>query len=90
VKIEIFGTPVCGQCKDVISYLLEHNEEYDYKLIGRDISPAELSDYVGRTVRSAPVIVVDGNEVDFNALRECVPASIVTEELAESLSALSI
>ena len=90
MKIEIFGTPVCGQCKDVISYLMEHNEEYDYKLIGRDISPEELSEYVGRPVRSVPVIVLNGDEVNFNTLRQHVPAPVITEELAESLSALSI
>ena len=69
MKITIYGTPVCPTCKNVLSFLKSSNTNYDYKVVGQDVSKEQLETDVGRPVRAVPVIVVDGDELSFDSLK---------------------
>ena len=72
MKIEVYGTPTCGNCKKVVNFLTENNVEHDYKTVNSDISVEELTDVIGRVPRTVPVIVVDGSEEVFGDLKTMV------------------
>ena len=69
MKVTIYGTPVCPNCKNVLSFLKNNNTDYEYKVVGEDVSKEQLEDSVGRPVRAVPVIVVDGDELSFDSLK---------------------
>lgn len=69
MKVTVYGTPVCPNCKNVVSFLENNNTTYNYQTVGKDVSKEQLEESLGRTVRSVPVIVVDGNELSFDSLK---------------------
>ena len=69
MKITVYGTPVCPTCKNVLSFLQNNHTNYDYKVVGEDVSKEQLESDVGRPVRAVPVIVVDGDELSFDSLK---------------------
>ncbi len=75
MKIEVFGTAICGVCRQVEAYLKKENIEYDYKTVGKDITIDELSTLIGAQTRSVPVILVDGVQTSFSILKERVDTS---------------
>lgn len=72
MEIAVYGTPACGVCKQVVSFLSEENIEHDYKTIGKDIDLEDVEKIIGRLARTVPIIVADGNELTFDTLREKV------------------
>lgn len=70
MEISIFGTAACARCKDVVSYLTEKEINFNYKVIGQDVEHQDVNQIVGRMVRAVPVIVVDGDELSFETLKE--------------------
>jgi glutaredoxin len=72
MKITIYGTPVCPNCKNVLAFLKGNKADYEYKVVGDDVSKEQLEETVGRSVRAVPVIVVDGDELSFASLRNKV------------------
>ena len=72
MEISVFGTPTCTRCKDVLNFLQEKDINYDYKVIGQDVDHDYVNNIVGRMVRAVPVIVVDGEELSFENLKETV------------------
>jgi len=75
MKITIYGTPVCPNCKNVLAFLKGNEAKYEYKVVGEDVSKEHLESVVGRPVRAVPVIVVDGDELSFDSLRTKVSMS---------------
>jgi len=69
MNITVYGTPVCPTCKNVLSFLKSKKAEYEYKVVGEDISKEQLEENVGRMIRAVPVIVVDGDELSFDSLK---------------------
>jgi len=69
MNITIYGTPVCPTCKNVLSFLKSKRADFDYKVVGEDISKEQLEEAVGRMIRAVPVIVVDGDELSFDSLK---------------------
>jgi len=72
MEISVFGAPTCARCKDVINFLHEKDVGYEYKVIGEDVDHEYVNNTVGRMVRSVPVIMVDGDELSFDKLKEKV------------------
>jgi len=93
MKVEVYATQQCPKCKDVARYLDNKEIEYMYMIVGRDVLPQQLSEVVGRPVRSVPIILLNGQEIDFEGLKgsvECREHRESTEMLAEGLTALSV
>jgi glutaredoxin len=72
MEISVFGTETCARCKDVVNFLQDKDVTYDYKIIGEDVDREHVNKVVGRMVRAVPVILVDGEEVSFAALKEAI------------------
>lgn len=72
MEISVFGTPTCSKCKDVVNFLREKDVGYEYKVIGEDVDHEYVNSTVGRMVRAVPVIMVDGDELSFDKLKEKV------------------
>jgi len=70
MNIQVFGTETCPNCKSVLNFLESKGAEFSYKLIGVDIDKQSVDTLTGRTVRSVPVIVVDGSEMSFPDLKQ--------------------
>lgn len=70
MEISVYGTPTCARCKDVVNFLQERETSFTYIVIGKDMEPEEVNSVVGRLVRAVPVIMVDGDELSFNDLKE--------------------
>jgi len=62
MKIDIFGTKVCGNCRKLEAMLTNKDIPYTYLTIGTDISIEEITDIIDRTPRSVPIILVNGEE----------------------------
>lgn len=60
MKIEIYGTPSCGACRQAKEYCDKNNLEYDYYSVGTDITPEEFMEKCDSM--SVPVIFVDGKK----------------------------
>jgi len=72
MSITIYGTPTCPKCDDVKKYLASESVPYTYQEVGKDIVREQLELVVGRTIRSVPVIVVHGQEYNFDGLKSFV------------------
>lgn len=70
MEINVYGSPACARCKDVLNFLLGKDIGHTYKVIGEDIDHEQVNTAVGRMVRAVPVIMVDGNELSFDVLKE--------------------
>jgi len=70
MEISVYGSPACARCKDVINFLQDKNVGHIYKIIGEDIDHEHVNTVVGRLVRAVPVIMMDGNELTFDVLKE--------------------
>ena len=70
--ITIYGLPKCSQCKVVTNYLTDYNIHFEYKEVGKDITPTDLNTLAHRTVRSVPFIMVDGSEAIFGELKALI------------------
>ncbi len=75
MEIEVFGTPACGICKQVVAFLKKEDVQYNYKTVGEDISIEVLGKLIGRTPRGVPVILIDGVEYAFGMLKERIKTS---------------
>ena len=69
MNITIYGTHTCPYCINVKTFLEGRDTSYDYKIVGDDISMTQLEEIVGRSIKTVPVIVVDGDELSFDSLR---------------------
>ena len=69
MQVTIYGTSVCPNCDKVKTFLSNRDVPYSYNAVGKDITKEELEGIVNRSVRSVPVIVVDGREKTFAQLQ---------------------
>jgi len=69
MKIDIFGTKVCGNCRKLEAMLTDKGIPYNYLTIGTNISIEEITDIIDRTPRTVPIIVVNGEEKTLNELK---------------------
>lgn len=75
--VTVYGTPICPNCKNVISYLDSSNVSYKYETVGESVTKEQLEETVGRPVRAVPVIIVDGQEVNFEGLKSKVQTDTI-------------
>jgi len=70
MKAIIIGTTTCPYCVSAKRLAEEQNIDYDYKIIGQNISMEEAIELVGKPFRTVPQILVDEKHVggfeDFN------------------------
>ena len=69
MRINVYGTKVCPNCKTVTNYLEGKGVEFWYNTIGVDVSVEQLTESLGRIPRTVPIIMLDGKETDFNGLK---------------------
>ena len=69
MKINVYGTQVCPNCKIVTNYLDEKDVDHTYGTVGVDIEIMDLCEVVGHNVRSVPVILMNDKEVTFDELK---------------------
>ena len=70
MEVTIYGKTNCSNCLNVTRYLETKEIKHEYKLVGRDLSKEDLEDIVHHSVRTVPVILVDGEEQTFDELRK--------------------
>ena len=70
MEVQVYGTSVCPNCDKVKMFLTSKDVPYHYSAVGSDITKESLEEVVGRSVRSVPVIVVDGHEQTFSQLQQ--------------------
>ena len=90
MKINVYGTEVCPNCKIVTKYLDEKDIAHTYATVGKDIAVVELCETLGHNVRSVPVILMDGKETDFNGLKARLNQLEVLAAGVESLQGLEL
>jgi len=69
MRINVYGTKVCPNCKSVTNYLEDKGVEYWYNTIGVEVSVEQLTESLGRIPRTVPIILLDGKETDFDGLK---------------------
>ena len=69
MRINVYGTKVCPNCKPVTNYLEDKGVEYWYNTIGVEVSVEQLTESLGRIPRTVPIILLDGKETDFDGLK---------------------
>lgn len=72
MEVTVYGTSVCPNCDKVKSFLTNKAVPFAYSTVGTDITKEELETVASRSVRSVPVIMVDGHEKTFDQLRTLV------------------
>ena len=77
MEITVYGTTTCPHCVKVKNFLDNKATDYEYQLVGTDLSIEQLEESVGRPVRTVPVIVVDGDELSFDSLKMKVDMSVM-------------
>jgi len=90
LKINVYGTEVCPNCKVVTNYLDAKDIDHTYETVGKDIDIAELCETLGHNVRSVPVILMDGKETDFNGLKTRLNQLEVLSAGLDSLQGLEL
>ena len=79
MEVKIFGTSKCPNCVRVKQFLETHEIDYNYKMIGVDVTKGEVDLLVGEVVRSAPVILINGKLNTFPELKTMVQASVAAK-----------
>lgn len=72
--ITVYGKDVCPECKNVVTFLTQHNVDHQYLSVGKDVTKEDVDAATGRDVRSVPVIIKNGTETSFKAIREAFAA----------------
>ena len=44
MNVTVYGTPVCPNCKNVVSFLENNNTTYNYQTVGKDVSKEQLEE----------------------------------------------
>ena len=71
MKIIVYSKPACQFCVKAKDLLTRLGYEYTEKVVTKDISLEEFFKELGKTVRTIPQIVIDGNHIgSFNELTE--------------------
>jgi len=90
MRINVYGTKVCPNCKTVTNYLDEKAVEYRYDTIGTSVSVEQLTEHLGRIPRTVPIIMMDGKETDFNGLKTRLNQLEVLSAGVDSLHGLEL
>ena len=71
MKIIVYSKPACQFCVKAKDLLTRLGYEYTEKVVTKDISLEEFFKELGKTVRTIPQIVIDGNHIgSYNELTE--------------------
>lgn len=70
--ITVYGKDVCPECTKVVTFLTQHNVDHQYLKVGKDVTKEDIDTVTGRDVRSVPVIIKNGTETSFTALRKAM------------------
>ncbi len=90
MQINVYGTKVCPNCKVVVNYLEDKEIEYTYELIGDDVTVEEMNRILGRLPRTVPIILMNDNEVTFDALKKRLNQNEILAAGVESLQGLEL
>jgi len=90
MKVNVYGTAVCPNCKTVTKYLEEKGIDYTYETVGEDLTIYQLTEIVGHPVRSVPVIMMDDKETDFGGLKTRLNQLEILSAGVEALQGLSL
>ena len=90
MRINVYGTKVCPNCKTVTNYLDEKAVAYQYDTIGPDVSMEQLTEHLGRVPRTVPIILMDGKETDFDGLKSRLNQIEILSAGVDSLQGLEL
>ena len=71
MKIIVYSKPACQYCDKAKALLTRLGHSYTEKVVTKDISLEEFFKELGKTVRTIPQIVIDGEHIgSYNELTE--------------------
>jgi len=71
MTVTVYSKPACQYCVKAKDLLERLGYEYTEKVVTKDISLEEFFKELGKTVRTIPQIVIDGNHIgSYNELTE--------------------